>query len=44
MTLSPHLGYVSEDVFRVFYQGALEDIEAWLDRAPIRVMNPEALA
>jgi phosphoglycerate dehydrogenase-like enzyme len=44
VTLSPHLGYVSEDVFRVFYQGALEDIEAWLDRAPIRVMNPEALA
>jgi phosphoglycerate dehydrogenase-like enzyme len=44
VTLSPHLGYVSEDVFRVFYQGALEDIEAWLDGAPIRVMNPEALA
>jgi phosphoglycerate dehydrogenase-like enzyme len=44
VTLSPHLGYVSEDVYRVFYQGALEDIEAWLDGAPIRVMNPEALA
>jgi len=44
VTLSPHLGYVSEDVFRVFYQGALEDIEAWLEGTPIRVMNPEALA
>jgi phosphoglycerate dehydrogenase-like enzyme len=44
VTLSPHLGYVSEDVFRTFYTGALEDIEAWLDGAPIRVMNPEALA
>jgi len=44
VTLSPHLGYVTEDVFRVFYQGALEDIEAWLRGAPIRVMNPEALA
>jgi len=44
VTLSPHLGYVSEDVFEVFYRGALEDIEAWLDGAPIRVMNPEALA
>jgi len=44
VTLSPHLGYVSEDVFEVFYRGALEDIEAWLDGAPIRVMNPEASA
>lgn len=44
VTLSPHLGYVSEDVFRVFYRDALEDIEAWLDGAPIRVLNPEALA
>jgi len=44
VTLSPHLGYVSEDVFRLFYADALEDIEAWLDGAPIRVMNPEALA
>jgi len=44
VTLSPHLGYVSEDVFRVFYADALEDIEAWLDGAPIRVLNPEALA
>jgi len=44
VTLSPHLGYVSEDVFRTFYADVLEDIEAWLDGAPIRVMNPEALA
>ncbi len=44
VTLSPHLGYVSEDVFRVFYGDALEDIEAWLDGNPIRVLNPEALA
>jgi len=44
VTLSPHLGYVSEDVFRTFYADALEDIEAWLDGTPIRVMNPEALA
>jgi len=44
VTLSPHLGYVSEDVFRVFYGDALEDIEAWLDGKPIRVLNPEALA
>ncbi|HSH06367.1 MAG TPA: D-2-hydroxyacid dehydrogenase family protein [Burkholderiales bacterium] len=44
VTLSPHLGYVSEDVFRGFYADAIEDIEAWLAGTPIRVMNPEALA
>jgi len=44
VTLSPHLGYVTEDVFRGFYADAIEDIAAWLDGAPIRVMNPEALA
>lgn len=44
VTLSPHLGYVSEDVYRVFWGDALENVEAWLDGKPIRVVNPEALA
>jgi phosphoglycerate dehydrogenase-like enzyme len=44
VTLSPHLGYVTEDVFRGFYADAIDNIEAWLRGAPIRVMNPEALA
>jgi len=44
VTLSPHLGYVSEDVFRAFYGDTVEDVEAWLDGTPIRVLNPEALA
>ncbi len=44
VTLSPHLGYVSEDVFRVFYADTIENVEAWLDGKPIRVLNPEALA
>ena len=44
VTLSPHLGYVTEDVYHQFYGDALEDIEAWLDGTPIRLLNPEALA
>jgi D-3-phosphoglycerate dehydrogenase len=44
VTLSPHLGYVSEDVYRVFWGDALENVEAWLEGKPIRVVNPEALA
>jgi len=43
VTLSPHLGYVSEDVYRTFWGDCVENVEAWLDGKPVRVMNPEAL-
>jgi len=41
--LTPHLGFVTEDTYRVFYRDTVEDIAAWLADAPIRVMNPAAL-
>jgi len=44
VTLVPHLGYVSTEIYTAFYTETLEDVEAWLDKKPIRVMNPEALA
>lgn len=44
VTLVPHLGYVSTEIYTVFYRETLEDVEAWLDGKPVRVMNPEALA
>ncbi len=31
---TPHLGYVTEDQFRIFYTGAVEDIAAWLAGSP----------
>ena len=37
---TPHLGYVSEDTYRVFYGQAVEDIVAWLAGKPVRVINP----
>jgi phosphoglycerate dehydrogenase-like enzyme len=43
VTLSPHLGYVSEDVYRTFWGDCVENIEAWLDGKPIRLLNPESL-
>jgi D-3-phosphoglycerate dehydrogenase len=43
VTLIPHLGYVVEDSYRYFYDGTIKDIEAWLDGAPINVLNPDAL-
>jgi len=44
VTLSPHLGYVSEDVYRTFWGDCVENIEAWLDGKPVRLLNPEVLA
>jgi len=43
VTLSPHLGYVSEDVYRTFWGDCVENVEAWLDGKPMRVINPGVL-
>ena len=43
VVLSPHVGYVTEEVYRSFYGESLENIEAFLAGAPIRVLNPEVL-
>jgi phosphoglycerate dehydrogenase-like enzyme len=37
--LSPHLGYVTEDNYRLFFRLVVEDIRAWLDGAPIRLLE-----
>jgi phosphoglycerate dehydrogenase-like enzyme len=38
--LTPHLGYVTEDTYRVFFGDAVEDVLAYLDGAPVRVIDP----
>jgi phosphoglycerate dehydrogenase-like enzyme len=40
VVLTPHLGYVTEETYRVFYGQALEDVEAYLAGAPVRVLRP----
>ena len=40
VTLSPHLGYVHEDNYRIFYRDTVENVAAFLDGKPIRVINP----
>ncbi len=37
--LTPHLGYVTRDSYQIYFAQALEDIEAWLNGPPIRVME-----
>jgi phosphoglycerate dehydrogenase-like enzyme len=39
--LTPHLGYVTEGSYDVFYRDAVEDIAAWADGAPIRELGPD---
>jgi phosphoglycerate dehydrogenase-like enzyme len=36
---TPHLGYVTEDNYARFFGDAVENIEAWLAGAPIRVLD-----
>ena len=40
--LTPHLGYVSEGSYEVFYADVVEDIAAYLNGSPIRVIEPQA--
>ncbi len=37
--LTPHLGYVTQATYDVYFREAVDDIEAWLDGAPVRVLN-----
>lgn len=37
--LTPHIGYVADDLYRVFYTDAVEDIAAFAAGEPIRVMG-----
>lgn len=38
--LAPHLGYVTEEIFRTFYGQQVEDVAAWLKGEPMRVIAP----
>ena len=36
--LTPHIGYVTQATYAVFFGEALEDVEAWLRGEPVRVL------
>ncbi len=40
IAITPHLGYVTAETYRIFYGHALEDIKAYLDGSPVRVIKP----
>ena len=37
---TPHIGYVTNDCYRIFYDQIVEDIAAFVDGEPIRVIEP----
>jgi len=37
--LSPHLGYVTEETYRIFYGQALENIQGYLSGEPKRMIG-----
>jgi phosphoglycerate dehydrogenase-like enzyme len=38
--ITPHLGYVTEETYRVFFAHALEDVQGFLRGQPVRVLRP----
>lgn len=40
VVITPHLGYVSEQNYRKYFPDIVEDIRAWLDGKPVRVISP----
>ena len=45
VVLTPHLGYVTQETYRIFFRQVVENIAAYLDgRIPPRCINPEAAA
>lgn len=38
--ITPHLGYVTDEGYRAYFGGVVEDIRAFLDGAPVRVIHP----
>jgi phosphoglycerate dehydrogenase-like enzyme len=41
--LTPHLGYCTREVYTQFYRESIDNVLAFLDGKPVRVLNPEAL-
>lgn len=37
---TPHLGFVTQETYRIYYGDAVENIAAWLDGAPVRTLKP----
>jgi D-3-phosphoglycerate dehydrogenase len=41
IVITPHLGYVTAENYKRFYGQMVEDVRAWLDGKPMRVIPPK---
>jgi phosphoglycerate dehydrogenase-like enzyme len=39
--ITPHLGFVTDTNYRLWYGQCAEDVLAWINGAPLRVLNPD---
>jgi phosphoglycerate dehydrogenase-like enzyme len=39
VAMTPHLGYVTDDTYDIFYRETVEDIVAWQAGKPVRVIE-----
>ena len=42
--ICPHLGYVTDESYRAFYAGVVENIRAFASGEPVRMINEDVLA
>jgi len=40
LLVTPHVGFVTEATYKIFYRDTVENILAWLSGTPVRVSNP----
>ena len=40
--LTPHQGYCTREIYSQFYRESIENVLAYLNKAPIRMLNPDA--
>ena len=38
--LTPHVGFVTEETYHIYFHDTVEDILAFLDGKPIRILKP----
>ncbi len=38
--ITPHIGYVTTETYKIFFDETVENIQAFLSGAPVRVLNP----
>ena len=44
LLVTPHVGFVTTETYKIFYQDTVENIAAWLSGRPVRVTRPQRVS